>query len=286
MERRLTAVLAADVVGYSRLMGQDDLGTLTALRGHRQDLFEPKLAEHGGRIVKTTGDGFLIEFAGALAAARYAVACGLAAWLYTLKVPQGWMEAPASETEEGLRLARTAIAHGGDDPEALCTAGYALAFLGGAPEVGLVPIDQALALNPNGAQAWSFSGWVRCYSGDAPTAVEHFQRATRLSPLDPMSFRTHAGLAFAHLFTERFDEAARWARCALVENPSFSVSHRVLAASLGHLGRADEARAAVRELLRLVPHLTVARYGRETRFRHPAYLNLLLDGLRAAGLPD
>jgi class 3 adenylate cyclase len=62
-ERRLTAILAADVAGYSRLMGIDEEGTLARLKAHRRELVAPKIAEHRGRIVKTTGDGMLVEFA-------------------------------------------------------------------------------------------------------------------------------------------------------------------------------------------------------------------------------
>ena len=61
-QRRLAAIVSADVVGYSRLMGLDETGTLAALRGHRAELIDPKIAEHGGRIVKTMGDGLLLEF--------------------------------------------------------------------------------------------------------------------------------------------------------------------------------------------------------------------------------
>jgi adenylate cyclase len=61
--RRLSAILAADVAGYSRLMGLDDEGTLERLKAHRRELVDPKIAEHHGRIVKTTGDGILLEFA-------------------------------------------------------------------------------------------------------------------------------------------------------------------------------------------------------------------------------
>jgi adenylate cyclase len=62
IERRLTAILAADVAGYSRLMGADEGGTLAALKVTRRELVDPKIAEHCGRIVKTTGDGLLVEF--------------------------------------------------------------------------------------------------------------------------------------------------------------------------------------------------------------------------------
>ena len=60
VERRLAAILAADVAGYSRLMGEDEAGTLARLKSLRHDLIDPKIAEHKGRIVKTTGDGLLV----------------------------------------------------------------------------------------------------------------------------------------------------------------------------------------------------------------------------------
>jgi len=73
VERRLAAILAADVAGYSRLMGADEEGTLTRLKAHRRELVDPKIAEHRGRIVKTTGDGLLVEFASVVDAVRCAV---------------------------------------------------------------------------------------------------------------------------------------------------------------------------------------------------------------------
>jgi adenylate cyclase len=73
VERRLAAILAADVAGYSRLMGEDEEGTLAALKAIRRALADPKIAEHRGRIVKTTGDGLLVEFASVVDAVRCAV---------------------------------------------------------------------------------------------------------------------------------------------------------------------------------------------------------------------
>ena len=73
VDRRLAAILAADVSGYSRLMGVDEEGTLTALKACRRELLDPKIAEHRGRIVKTAGDGALVEFASAVDAVRCAM---------------------------------------------------------------------------------------------------------------------------------------------------------------------------------------------------------------------
>ncbi len=72
VERRLAAILAADIAGYSRLMGADEEGTLARLKAHRRELIDPKIAEHRGRIVKTTGDGLLVEFASPVEAVRCA----------------------------------------------------------------------------------------------------------------------------------------------------------------------------------------------------------------------
>ena len=73
MTRRLAAILAADVVGYSRLMGRDENGTLARFKGHLTERLEPTLARHGGRLVKLTGDGALVEFTSAVGALGAAV---------------------------------------------------------------------------------------------------------------------------------------------------------------------------------------------------------------------
>jgi len=68
VDRRLAAILAADVAGYSRLMGADEMGTFSALKAHRSHAIDPTIASHKGRIVKTTGDGILVEFSSAIQA--------------------------------------------------------------------------------------------------------------------------------------------------------------------------------------------------------------------------
>src|SRR6202048_176247 len=90
--RRLTAILAADVAGYSRLMGVDEEGTHERLKAHRRALVDPKIAEHHGRIVKTTGDGMLVEFPSVVDAVRCAV-----------EVQRGMVERNA-ETAENNRI--------------------------------------------------------------------------------------------------------------------------------------------------------------------------------------
>jgi adenylate cyclase len=89
IERRLAAILAADVAGYSRLMEADEEGTLAALRAVRRALCDPKIAEHRGRIVKTTGDGLLVEFQSVVDAVRCAVELQRAMVERNAEVPEG-----------------------------------------------------------------------------------------------------------------------------------------------------------------------------------------------------
>jgi adenylate cyclase len=89
MERRLAAILAADVVGFSRLMGADEAATLAALNRYREVLLDPKIAEHKGRVVKRTGDGVLVEFPSVV----NAVACAA-------EIQRGMAEQTAEVPEE------------------------------------------------------------------------------------------------------------------------------------------------------------------------------------------
>jgi adenylate cyclase len=93
VERRLAAIFAADVAGYSRLMGLDEEGTLAKLKAHRGTLIDPKIAEYRGRIVKTTGDGILVEFASVVDAVRCA-----------LEVQSGMATRGTQEVPEAMRI--------------------------------------------------------------------------------------------------------------------------------------------------------------------------------------
>ena len=73
IDRRLAAIFAGDIAGCSRLMGADEEGTLSQIKAHRKELVDPKVTEHRGRVVKTTGDGMLVEFVGVVDAVRCAV---------------------------------------------------------------------------------------------------------------------------------------------------------------------------------------------------------------------
>lgn len=99
-QRRLAAIFSADVAGYSRLMGRDESGTLAALKAVRQEVVDPAIAMHGGRIVKTTGDHLLLEFPSVVNAVRV--------WKRTSSMPRGRRLGGHKPTFEHRRHRRTA----------------------------------------------------------------------------------------------------------------------------------------------------------------------------------
>lgn len=138
----------------------------------------------------------------------FASAYGMAAWCHFWRKINGWMTDRSQEAAEGVRLARRAVELGRDDAVALTRSGHALGHLVGDLDGGIALLDRALALNPNLAAAWFLGGFLRAWRGESDTAIEHFARAMRLSPLDPEMFRMQAGTALAHLFAGRFDAAS------------------------------------------------------------------------------
>jgi adenylate cyclase len=157
---------------------------------------------------------------------NYASPYGMAAWCILRCRLNGWLADPDCEIADGVRLARRAAALGKDDPTALWSSGGSLARLAGEVETGTAHIDRALVLNPNLAAAWSASGWSRIFLGEPADAIEHFARAMRLSPLDPLAYFAYTGMGFARLFGGHYDEAASWARKASHEQPNAGAGAR------------------------------------------------------------
>ena len=218
--------------------------------------------------------------------AGFAAAYGMAAWSFVLRKGNGWMGDRAQEIAEAARLARRAVELGADDVTALAGAGYALVFIAHDLDNGPAVLDRALALSPNHAGALINSGWTKAFLGEPDVAVQHVADAMRLSPLDPMSFRTMGAMAFAHFVAGRYDEASAWAEKALRERAYYLPAIRDLAAAKALSGRDSEAQAAMAHLRELAPTMRVSSVKEWLPFRRPGDLARLEDGLRKAGLPE
>jgi tetratricopeptide (TPR) repeat protein len=187
---------------------------------------------------------------------------------------------------EGARLAHRAIELGKHDAVALARGGHALANFVGDLESAIAVIDKALLLNPNLAAAWFLGGFVQIMRGEPDNAIERLAYAMRLSPLDSEMYRMQGGMALAHLFAGRFDEAVSWAERALRDLPSFLIVVCIIAASHALAGRMEEAQRATQTLRRLDPALRLSNLKDWLLFHRPEYLATLSDGLRRAGLPE
>jgi len=216
---------------------------------------------------------------------EFASAHGMAAYCYVWRKSNGWMEDAKRETAEAVRLAFRATELGKDDAVALCWGGFALARAAGDLDNGLAFLDRAIAINPNLAAAWGFSGRVRVYRGEPELAIEHLARAMRLSPLDWERFGFLGSTAFAHLFGGRYDEASTWAEKAIRENPNFLPVCVIAAASNALTGRMKEAKTALERLRQIDPSLRVSNFKNSLFFRRPEDIAKLAEGLEKAGLP-
>jgi TolB-like protein len=213
----------------------------------------------------------------------YAAAYGVAAWCYVWRKLNGWMTDRPREMAEGERLARRAIELGQNDAVALTRAGHGLAHFAGDHDGSVALLDRARTLNPNLASAWFLGGFVRNWRGEPDDAIVHFNQAMRLSPLDPEMYRMQAGVAIAHLFAGRFEEAAAWSRKSFLEMPSYLM---VVVSSHALAGQMDEARRALEILCRVDPTLRISTVTNYLPIRRPQDLATFQEGLRQAGLPE
>jgi TolB-like protein/Flp pilus assembly protein TadD len=212
----------------------------------------------------------------------YAAAHAIIAFCHEVRYLRGGMQ---EETRlAALHHARLAIA-GGDDAAALATAGFVVAVCGRDYEAALAAFDRSFALSSSSALALGFSSIVRAWNGDDAIAVEHAQRAIRLSPFDPLRYLPYVGLAYAHFAAGRFEETVAAASLATQANPRFIVPIILHAAALGSLDRREDATTVVQRLLELQPGITVATAILSARYVESKNIAALANALRRAGLP-
>jgi tetratricopeptide (TPR) repeat protein len=178
---------------------------------------------------------------------------------------------------------------GREDALSLANVGFALAFVVDDRDQGAALIDRALALNPNLAVAWYFSGLVNAaLLGQPDKAIHHCATAMRLNPLDPLFYAMQTGTALSHFVAGRYEEASRWADQAL-QHPGGQFNPfglRIAAASKALAGRLDEARKIITRLRSVDPGLCTSNLRDRAPFGAPELFARLAEGLRKAGLPE
>jgi tetratricopeptide (TPR) repeat protein len=225
VERRLSAILAADVAGYSRLMHSDEEATHARLTALLVEAIHPAIAEHGGHIVKNTGDGFLAEFPSAVEAVRAAVQ--FQTRIHELTIDEA--EDNRIAFRVGINIGRSAEIEG------------------------------------------------------------HIREAFRPSPRDVFAHHWAMQVGFAKMGLGADPEAVDWFHRSIEINRNYPVAYFALAAALALLGSLDQAKAAAKAGLTLVPSFTVYRYRDGASSDNPVYLALrerIYQGMRLAGIPE
>ena len=216
----------------------------------------------------------------------YGRASAFAAWARAQQVVYNWADDIAAMRAEGDRLIALAADTVSDDPTALCALSTATMLLFADLDRAQSFVDRALLLDPNLAWGWARRGFLNIYRGQPQEGVACFERAIRLSPLDPFSFNCYIGLGLARFASGQPAEAVEWTRRAMREKVGLTWAYRDLAAFLGAAGKIDEARDAAVKLRQTHRHVTVAEVADALRFMEPSLLARYLDGLRMAGLPE
>ena len=181
-------------------------------------------------------------------------------------------------------LAERAAEMSGDDPIILAILGAVHTFVRNYGTARVL-LERAVTLDPNAAWAWSRLGWLENYADQPQKAIGNFERALRLSPIDPMNFNNYVGIGSAHEVAQEYVEAVPFYRRALQERPNAHWIYRNLSASLSGAGRVEEAKQAYAEMMRNYPDLTVSKFKQAMVFP-PATLNRMAENLRKLGLPD
>jgi tetratricopeptide (TPR) repeat protein len=210
----------------------------------------------------------------------------MAAWCYMQRKARGWMIEHVQENAEATRLARKAVHLGGDDPVALCMGGYALAFIAHEFDDAAAFMDRGLAVNPNLAQAWTLSSWLRVWRGEPDLALDHVAHAMRLSPLDPSLYGMLGAAAYAHFLASRYDMASSCAEKAMRDNPTFLLAICISAASNALAGRLEQAQRGMARALECDPNLRASNLEDLAPFRLAKDFATFANGLRDAGLPE
>jgi adenylate cyclase len=190
---------------------------------------------------------------------RFGSAAALAGDCHASNVALGFANDPPFDCKEAVRLARLALRIDDDDPDTLSRVAVISAGMVGDSEAEIEMADRAVALNPNSWRTWNNRGWVYIMAGLPEEAIRSFERAIRMSPVDPLLHMTFLGIGHALMGLRRFDEAIVVLKKSLRQN-LYLATYLCLASAFAHLGRDAEAHDAAARVLEIDPAFTISAY--------------------------
>jgi adenylate cyclase len=217
----------------------------------------------------------------------YAQALAYAAHCRAMRPSLAYSSDADRDFREAEELSRRALDSDPADPMALNIAAFIPVLLRRDYEAGGDLIDKSLAINPNDAFSWVRHGWISAWAGEVETAMAAFEKAMRLSPLDPQwTASAKFGMASALCWAGRSEEALPWVRRALQNRPDWAGIHRLLIAVLWLIGRHAEARELAGRYVEMLPGFSLRDARKVSPVRGTPGHERYYDALREAGLPD
>jgi adenylate cyclase len=217
---------------------------------------------------------------------RFGVVAALAGASHMRNVHLGYAADPQFDRKEAVRLLRLALSIDDSDADILAWGAITSAFMVGDSESEMEMADRAVALNPNSFTAWNSRGYVYKTAGLQEEALRSFERAIRMSPVDPRLHLTFSGMGMALIELGRFDEAIVAGTKAQRQNPIFPGAYRCLASALAHLERDAEAHEAAARVLEFDPAFSISAWIARAPGWGQSGSKVLIEGLRKAGLPE
>jgi len=213
----------------------------------------------------------------------YADAHAALAWCFQFRFNRGGRH--EGDRAASVYHARAAVTAGGDNATALAIAGAVTLFDDRDIASAFGLFDRALTLSNSNVFALCLSATALAWRGMPEPAIERARHALRISPFDTLNYLSYIAISIANFQTGRFDGARDAAQRAVESNPDFSVSHALLAAALGRLGQAQEAKAEALQVLALEPAFSIARYSAMVELA-PTVFRPFAEVWREIGLPD
>jgi DNA-binding SARP family transcriptional activator/TolB-like protein len=229
--------------------------------------------------------GRLIQHALALEPDNAMVEAWAAHW-HLFYIGQGWAKDLDKATEQVMRHALRAISLDPENAEALGIYAHSCSRRAKEFDRALWFFDRALRLNPSSAFTWALSALTYCYIGEPDIALQRMKRYRELA--SPKLYFSYFETVYtiAHTFKGDYERAVLAGHRAVEANPNFTPGYKPLIASLGHLGRREEAHIFVNKLLSLEPNFTVERFGQIYSFKKANDRERYMEGLRLAGVPE
>jgi len=206
----------------------------------------------------------------------------LLAMTHWLDVRLGLSKDPKQSLTESVRLYQKALAMDPSDGSARVLLGYVFTIMR-QYEKGMVEAEQGVAISPNASMAHIYHGYILIFNGMHKEAIEAIKKAIRLDPLPPDFYWRCLGQAYCHV--GMYEEAIAASKEALRRYPGAILTHVLLAQVYALLGRENEARAAVEQILRINPRYSVEFFRSSTPYKNPADMELMANALLKAGVP-